>query len=284
MPLSHPDAVGAEEGVGGGAVNVDFAADLKISVIGYVISKKNSKFAYDSITMLKFVLTIISVITACLAVAQERPSASERGWEGYSLFVRDSLPDDKARGYEMMLEAAWEGDAKSANNVGWLSLTGDYAKQDQQAALRWFERAADQRLPAGALNYMDLLMSGTLPQDTPLPSPERMAKAATLAGTALAMGRGLPYDYRRGEELLMAGALLGDASAAMTIAQQLEMYPDSFSYLPLEEIINKCDALLPAELRNVKSDTDIKALADDILTTEYWYARTRRTDNLHIPR
>lgn len=225
---------------------------------------------------MKFVLTLIMAFAALAGMAQHTPTASERGMEGYELFVRDSLPDDKDRGYALMLEAAWEGDAKSANNIGWLTLTGDHAKRDPQAALRWFERAADQGLPAGALNYMDLLMSGTLPQDTPLPSPERMAKAATLAGTALAMGRGLPYDYRRGEELIMAGALLGDESAALAIAQQLEMYPDSFSYLPLAEIVKKCDSLLPPELRSLKPGDDPDKFTETILTPEYWYARTSR--------
>lgn len=231
---------------------------------------------------MKFVLTLIMTVSAALAIAQHTPSPSERGMEGYMLFVRDSLPDDKRIGYEMMLEAAWEGDAKSANNIGWLLQTGDFGKQDIRAALRWYERAADQGLPAGALNYIELLTSGNLPSDTPLPSPERMAKAATLAGNALAMGRGLPYDYKRGETLILTGALLGDQSAALNIAQQLEMYPDSFSYLPIAEIIEKCDSLLPAELRNLKPGTDIKVLTDDILTPEYWYARTRPNDNLHI--
>lgn len=231
---------------------------------------------------MKFVLTLISAFAAIYCMAQEVLSPPERGMEGYRLFVRDSLPDDKDKGYALMLEAAWEGDAKSANNIGWLSLTGDHTERNPVAALRWFERAADQGLPAGALNYIDLLLSDTLPPDTPLPSAERMGKAATLAGRALAMGRGLPYDYRRGEELIMTGALMGDESAAMTIAQQLEMYPDSFSYLPLAEIAIKTDSLLPPELRNLKSDDELSDLIDKILTPGYWYSRIRHEENTPI--
>lgn len=227
---------------------------------------------------MKFAVTLIMAFSALAVYAQEVRSASERGMEGYELFVRDSLPDDKEKGYALMLEAAWEGDAKSANNIGWLALTGDYGDRDARSALRWFERAADQGLPAGALNYIELLLSGTLPPGIPLPSAERMSKAALIAGTALAMGRGLPYDYRRGERLLLASALMGDEKAAMTIAQQLEMYPDSFSYLPLGEIVKECDSLLPQELRNLKSDDELSDLTDKILTPEYWYARIRQQE------
>ena len=101
----------------------------------------------------------------------------------------------------------------------------------------------------------------------------RVAQAAMTAGKAMAMGRGLPYDYRQGEDLMMRAALLGDEEAALTIAQQLEMYPDSFSYLPLRTITEECDALLPTEHKNLQPGTSAETLAQRMLTPEFWYAR-----------
>lgn len=70
---------------------------------------------------------------------------------------------------------------------------------------------------------------------------------------------------------MIRAGLLGDRNAATTIAQQLEMYPDSFSYLPLADIIRECDALLPARQRLQKDGEDIGTLAELLLTPEYWY-------------
>ena len=199
---------------------------------------------------------------------------AQSAMEGYGLFVRDSLPDDRQRGYDMMLSAAWEGDAKAANNIGWLMEQGEFVKQDLKGALRWYERAADQGLPAAALNYMELILrhrEEALGQR--LPDRERMAKASSLAGTAMLMGRGLPYDSKRGEDLLLRGALFGDEKAITTVAQQLEMYPDSFSYLPLEEIAAQCDALLEPGFRNVPPGTGLPEFADLMLSPAYWYGR-----------
>lgn len=192
--------------------------------------------------------------------------------EGFELFMRDSLPDDRSRGYEMMLSAAWEGDAKAANNIGWLLQQGEFVARDLKGALRWYERAADQGLPAAALNYMELLLNN---KDEAigdrLPDRERMAKAASLAGTAMLMGRGLPYDSKRGEDMLLRGALFGDERAAMTVAQQLEMYPDSFSYLPLEEIALECDELVADEFKNIRNGMSAAEFADLMLTAGFWY-------------
>lgn len=194
--------------------------------------------------------------------------------EGYALFVRDSLPDDRQKGYDMMLSAAWEGDAKAANNVGWLMQHGEFVEKDLKGAFRWYERAVDQELPVAALNYMELILNH---RDEVLggrlPDRERLAKASTLAGTAMLMGRGLPYDSKRGEDLLMRGALFGDEKAAMTIAQQLEMYPDSFSYLPLEEIVAECDRLMAPSERNMPEGMDPKEFAERMLSPEFWYER-----------
>ncbi|MDE5998365.1 MAG: hypothetical protein K2G77_09180 [Muribaculaceae bacterium] len=194
--------------------------------------------------------------------------------EGFRMFMRDSLPDDRTRGYDMMLSAAWEGDAKAANNIGWLLQQGEFVARDLKGALRWYERAADQGLPAAALNYMELLLNNKEEAiGDRLPDRKRMAKAASLAGTAMLMGRGLPYDSKRGEDMLLRGALLGDEKAAMTVAQQLEMYPDSFSYLPLEEIAEQCDNLLPECDRNIPAGMSASEFADLMLTPAFWYSR-----------
>lgn len=195
--------------------------------------------------------------------------------EGFHLFMRDSLPDDRTRGYEMMLSAAWEGDAKAANNIGWLLQQGEFLPRDLKGAFRWYERAADQGLPAAALNYMELLLNNKEEAiGDMLPDRKRMAKAASLAGAAMLMGRGLPYDSKRGEDMLLRGALLGDDKAAMTVAQQLEMYPDSFSYLPLEEIALECDGLVAQEFKNIKDGMSPSEFADLMLTPGFWYERT----------
>lgn len=192
--------------------------------------------------------------------------------EGFELFMRDSLPDDRSRGYEMMLSAAWEGDAKAANNIGWLLQQGEFVARDLKGALRWYERAADQGLPAAALNYMELLLNNREEAiGDRLPDRERMAKAASLAGTAMLMGRGLPYDSKKGEDMLLRGALFGDERAAMTVAQQLEMYPDSFSYLPLEEIALECDELVADEYKNIRDGMSAAEFADMMLTAGFWY-------------
>lgn len=216
--------------------------------------------------------SLACVVRAAYAVTPQE--VAEEAMEGYALFVRDSLPDDRQRGYDMMLSAAWEGDAKAANNIGWLLQNGEFVAKDLKGAFRWYERAADQGLPAAALNYIDLVLAqkdSVLPDR--LPDRDRLAKASMLAGTALAMGRGLHYDPKRGEELILRAALFGDETAATTVAQQLEMYPDSFSYLPLEEIAAQCDALLDAEFRNVPEGMGLPEFADLMLSPAFWYGR-----------
>lgn len=211
--------------------------------------------------------------TAFAATPQE---VAEEAMAGYELFVRDSLPDDRQRGYDMMLSAAWEGDAKAANNIGWLMQHGEFVKKDIKGAFRWYERAADQGLPAAALNYIDLILTDRQEaMGDRLPDRESMAKAAMLAGTAMAMGRGLHYDPKRGEELILRAALFGDEKAMTTVAQQLEMYPDSFSYLPLEEIAAQCDALLAPEERNVPEGMQLAEFADHMLSPAYWYGKIK---------
>lgn len=199
--------------------------------------------------------------------------AAARGQEGFRLFSRDSLPDDKERGYELMMEAAWEGDAKSANNVGWLLEHGEFAEKDMKGALRWYERAAEQGLPVAALNYVELFLNNKEALDTMMPDWIRLGKAATLAGRAMLMGRGLPYDARKGEVMLLRGALLGDKEASETIAQQLEIYPDSFSYLDLGGIAKECDSLLPEDERNIKDGMTAEEVAELMLTPAFWYER-----------
>lgn len=196
---------------------------------------------------------------------------SEQAMDGYRLFTRDSLPTDRAEGYAIMLDAAWEGDAKAANNIGWLKEHGIFVEKDLPEALRWYERAADAGLPAAALNYVGMVFRHSEALEGKQTDVDRVAKAAMIAGSALAMGRGLPYDYRQGEELMLRAGLLGDKDAATTIAQQLEMYPDSFSYLPLEEIIRECDTLLPEGGKLLKDGENAGALAERMLTTEFWY-------------
>lgn len=231
---------------------------------------------------MKMIRLLIFGIVLCffgISRASSPEEVAESAMEGYALFMRDSLPDDRQRGYDMMMTAAWEGDAKAANNIGWLMQHGEFADKDLKGAFRWFERAADQGLPAAALNYMELILND---KDevlgAALPDRDRMAKAAALAGTSMLMGRGLPYDSKRGEDMLLRGALFGDEKAAMTIAQQLEMYPDSFSYLPLEEIAKECDALLPEGERNVPEGMGLAEFADLMLTPQYWYQRLTIND------
>ncbi len=211
-----------------------------------------------------------------IAFAASPEEVAEAAMEGYRLFSRDSLPDDRQKGYDLMLSAAWEGDAKAANNIGWLLQHGEFVEKDFAGAFRWYERAADQGLPAASLNYMELILNH--PEevlDGKLPDRERMAKASALAGTAMLMGRGLPYDSKRGEDLLLRAALFGDEKAAMTVAQQLEMYPDSFSYLPLEEIAKECDALLPEGERNVPEGMELAEFVDMMMTPGFWYERVK---------
>ena len=206
------------------------------------------------------------------AKAESPTDVAESAMEGYRLFMRDSLQDDRQKGYEMMLTAAWEWDAKAANNIGWLLQEGEFVDKDLNRAFQWFERASDQGLPAAALNYMEMILNH---RDEVLskriPDKERMAKASTLAGTAMLQGRGLPYDSKRGEEMLLRGALLGDENAIMTVAQQLEMYPDSFSYLPLEKIAKECDNLLPEGEKNVPEGMGLAEFADHMLSPTFWY-------------
>lgn len=223
---------------------------------------------------------LLLILTFCLffadsVFAMTPREVAEKSMEGYNLFIRDSVPDDRAKGYAMMLEAAWEGDAKAANNVGWLMEQGEFVDKDLQGALRWYERAADQSLPAAALNYVNLIFHHPEAIGAKGVDIERLAKAAMTAGTALAMGRGLHYDYRSGEDLIMRAAILGNRDAAMTIAQQLEMYPDSFSYLPFDKIVEECNALLPPDKRIKKCGLSSTELTDLLLTPQFWYARTQ---------
>lgn len=223
-------------------------------------------------------LLISAIMATCISTtfAANPEKVSQTAMEGYRLFMRDSLPDDKQKGYDMMLSAAWEGDAKAANNIGWLMQHGEFVEKDLKGAFRWYERAADQGLPAAALNYMNLILNDSVNiTEGSLPDRERIANASMLAGTALAMGRGLPYDSRHGEELILRAALFGNEKAAMTIAQQLEMYPDSFSYLPLERIAEQCDSLLVPEDRNRPDGMSTAEFADLMLTPSFWYSRIK---------
>lgn len=224
--------------------------------------------------MKPYILPLICILCAISTahVSGSTPlEISGKAMEGYRLFTRDSLPDDRRTGYGMMLDAAWEGDAKAANNIGWLNEQGIYVEKDLAAALRWYERASDAGLPAASLNYVGIVFRHPEALQGKAADVKRVAKAAMTAGRALAMGHGLPYDYRQGEELIIRAGLLGDRDAATTIAQQLEMYPDSFSYLPLADIIRECDALLPDGQRLQKNGENAEALADRLLTPEYWY-------------
>lgn len=221
---------------------------------------------------------LLVILTFCIffvdyVFAASPRDIAEKSMEGYILFIRDSLPDDRANGYAMMLEAAWEGDAKAANNIGWLMEQGEFVDKDLSGALRWYERAADASLPAAALNYVNLIFHHPEALGGRSPDIDRLARAAMTAGTALAMGRGLHYDYRAGEDLIVRAALLGNRDAAMTIAQQLEMYPDSFSYLPFEKIVEECDALLSPCKRLIRSGQSLSELKDFMLTPQYWYGR-----------
>ncbi len=213
-------------------------------------------------------------LAACISAAAfgaTPKEVAESAMEGYHLFMRDSLPDDREKGYALMLDAAWEGDAKAANNIGWLLQHGEYVERDAAAAMRWYARAAEQGLPAAALNWLDMLETEPESLDGHLPDTHALAEAAYLAGSALSMGRGLHYDPRKGEILLLKSALWGNDKAALTVAQQLEMYPDSFSYLPLEEIAGSTNALLPPEKRLEVTP----GLADMILSPDFWYARLK---------
>lgn len=229
--------------------------------------------------MMRLLILVLVAGWQNTSFAASPEEVAQSAMDGYALFLRDSLPDDRQRGYDMMLSAAWEGDAKAANNVGWLMQHGEFVGKDLKGAFRWYERAADQGLPAAALNYMELILnhSDEVIGDR-LPDRDRMAKASALAGTSLLMGRGLPYDSKRGEDLLLRGALFGDEKAAMTVAQQLEMYPDSFSYLPLEEIAAQCDALLPEGERNMPEGMPPAEFADHMLSPAFWYSRIKIKD------
>lgn len=229
--------------------------------------------------MIRLVIMTFSALAGASAFAASPQEVAEEAMAGYGLFMRDSLPDDRQRGYDMMLSAAWEGDAKAANNIGWLMQNGEFVGKDLKGAFRWYERAADQGLPAAALNYMELILhdKDEVLGDR-LPDRERMGKASALAGTSMLMGRGLPYDSKRGEDLLLRAALFGDEKAAMTVAQQLEMYPDSFSYLPLEEIAAQCDALLAPEERNVPEGMPPAEFADLMMSPAFWYQRAEIRD------
>ena len=224
--------------------------------------------------MIRLIILALTTVLPGVSRAASPEEVAESAMEGYKLFMRDSLPDDRQKGYDLMLSAAWEGDAKAANNIGWLLQHGEFVEKDLKGAFRWYERAADQGLPAAALNYMELILNA--PEDVlagKLPDKERMAKASALAGTAMLMGRGLPYDSKRGEDLLLRAALFGDQQAMTTVAQQLEMYPDSFSYLPLEEIAEQCDSLLPECDKNIPEGMTLSEFADHMLSPAFWYSR-----------
>lgn len=220
---------------------------------------------------------VAAIIVAIYLLAGQCQAATpgevaEKAMEGYRLFTRDSLPTDRADGYAMMLDAAWEGDAKAANNIGWLMEHGIYVEKDLRGALRWYERASDQYLPAASLNYVEIIFNNPESLEGKPADRQRVADASYRAGIALTMGRGLPYDYKRGEALLIRAGLLGNTDAALTLAQQLEMYPDSFSYLPLEKILEECRGMMACEEKNLPHSK--KITTEDLLDPNFWYSMT----------
>lgn len=219
----------------------------------------------------KIILAAAALTGFAPAFAQTPEEVAQKAMDGYALFVRDSLCDDRIKGYGMMLEAAWEGDAKAANNIGWLKLHGDFTEKDEQGALTWFSRAADQGLPVGALNYMDLILHRPDLTAAKAPDPKVLARTSSLAANAMLMGRGLPYDYRRGQEYLIRAAIFGDDRARVTLGQQLEMYPDAISAEEMSRLLDQCDPLLPPDLRHLQEGTDKSSLIEEMLTPQYWY-------------
>lgn len=80
---------------------------------------------------------------------------------GFLLYngVEGKLTADRDSAVSLLEKAAGLGDAKAANNLGWLTLqTGDTTRLAEAAA--WFEKAADAGLPTAMAQLADMLRKG----------------------------------------------------------------------------------------------------------------------------
>lgn len=57
-------------------------------------------------------------------------------------------------------KAAQKGDAKAANNLGWLYMEGECVSHDPDKAAKWFSQAAESGLPAAKAQLADLYREG----------------------------------------------------------------------------------------------------------------------------
>lgn len=74
---------------------------------------------------------------------------------------------------------------------------------------------------------------------------EDIPQAVALIGLAASRGRGRDYDRQLAEEMFLKAALLGEPSAAYIVAEQLDMFPDSYPDSILKSLSLPTDAILP---------------------------------------
>lgn len=82
------------------------------------------------------------------------------------------MPADKARAYDLLLQAAHKGNIRAMRNLAVMLDTGDGVKQDQARALEWYEKAGDEASLKRATRLREKLQLAPKPvQPTVQPSP-----------------------------------------------------------------------------------------------------------------
>ena len=103
------------------------------------------------------------------------------------------LPQDRKKGYELLLHAAAAGDTDAMTNIGEFYAIGEGVPRDPAKAMEWLRKAADRGDAGGYYNIGNLYFNGIgVPQD--------YAKAREYYEKALA----LPVDSDHREVLGMA--------------------------------------------------------------------------------
>ncbi len=128
--------------------------------------------------------------------------------------------------------AADGGDARAANNLGWIYASGTGLEKDSAAAAGWYLRAAGEGLPAGAWNLVALLEE----QPSLQPADSVIAPVYRLLGESFSRGQGVPYSYRRSLEYYLRGAAYGDERSELVLTELLGQMPDALTILPLDSL------------------------------------------------
>ncbi|MDE7108698.1 MAG: sel1 repeat family protein [Muribaculaceae bacterium] len=207
-----------------------------------------------------------------------------RNYLGFRYFRGEGVTQDVDSALYWLKLAAEEGDPGAANNLGYLYASGEYLERDYAKAREWFGKAAAAGLHTAEAQLADLYREGlggeadttaaivlynkavegglrdarlklvSLLRDAALKGD---ARAMAMLGEAYAKGDGVPYNHELATQYYLRAALKGDPSAALVIAELLDIFPDALTSDSMTAII---DEYAPEGISK-----------SDLHSSAYWY-------------